>query len=849
MPPSVASPHLSPLISSYSRFPNVWDELTGLNAIGPADSWTPLLKHIGRIGAAELNRRWEQALRLMRESGVTQNLGDKVNDLDRPWVLDPVPFVISRGEWAKLSGAVAQRARLLNAILDDLYGQQQLLRAGLLPPELVYGHPGYLRPVHGPEMTQSDALHFYAVDVARRPNGGWVAISDRTQSPSGIGYALENRLVTLRMMPETYRDCAVQHLLPFFKKIRETLRSIAVRNQDNPRIVLLTAGPANSSYFEQIFLARHLGVPLVEGNDLTVRDNGVYLKTLGGLQMVDVILRRIEDSLCDPLELRYDSLSGVPGLVQAVASGKVVVANALGSGLLNTPVFLPFLPDLCPHLLGEDLALGSLETRWCASAGVIEALVANFSNFLLKTTFPEPGDDPVDCASLSAGERAELLARVKAEPHGFVTQERIALSTSPSWNRDHLVPRHTILRLYAVATGGGEYMVMPGGRALVGEDASAGVVTLETSSASKDVWVLGESVPTAPSILQHLATPGPLKRSGMDMPSRVADHLFWLGRYAERAEDAIRLLRALVLRVTDETGFEKLPELETLVNLLAQMELAPPAIVGTAAPERRGELEEALLASLFEDDAALTNVRQILRSLRRAAWMVRDRISQDAWRALNRLGSEFPTPEMSRQLALSEALASLDDMIMPLSAFSGLAMESTTRGPGWRFLDIGRRLERAMATVTLLSPLAAELKESEPYVLQALLEIADSSMTYRSRYLSSIQIAAALDLLLRDETSPRSVAFQLVAIQNHLDALPRDMTAADLGTERRLILSCLSGVQLADIGTLCKADKEGVRRSLARLLEKIAAELPMLSDALSSHYFSHSEAHRQLTDS
>jgi uncharacterized circularly permuted ATP-grasp superfamily protein len=378
-----------------------------------------LVSALEAIGVDEVRRRWDQARRLIRDNGVTYNVYGDPRGMDRPWELDPIPMVIGSDEWAGVARGLAQRAELLNRILSDLYGEQRLLHRGLIPPELVLESTGFLRPLHGAPLPGGVALHLSAADLARGPNGRFVVLADRTQAPSGAGYALENRIVVSRTLPEAFSDCRVQRLAAFFRSMRDTLIGLAPRSRENPRIVLLTAGPHNETYFEHAYLARYLGFALVEGEDITVRERRVYLKTLGGLERVDVVLRRLDDAFADPLSLRADSSLGVAGLVHAVRAGNVAVVNTLGSGVIETPALLAFLPALCRELLGEDLYLDNVPAWWCGDPTSRRYVVEHLESLVIKPALPGAKVfEPVFAGSLDQAALDDLRRRIERPPCG-----------------------------------------------------------------------------------------------------------------------------------------------------------------------------------------------------------------------------------------------------------------------------------------------------------------------------------------------------------------------------------------------------------------------------------------------
>jgi uncharacterized circularly permuted ATP-grasp superfamily protein/uncharacterized alpha-E superfamily protein len=835
--------------------PGAHDEMLGPDG-QPRPHWQTFLHALGDLGLGELSRRWEEAKQLIRENGVTYDIYGDPRGLDRPWELDPVPLVIAPAEGEALEAGLVQRARLLELILADLYGPQKLLRDGLVPADLILAHPGFLRPCHGLRVPGNRHLHLYAADLGRSSDGQVWVLADRAQAQAGAGYALENRIVLSRMLPDVFRECQVQRLALFFRSVRETLSSIAPHNRDNPRIVLLTPGPYSPTYFEHAYLARYLGYILVEGGDLTVRDNRVYLKLLGGLQPVDVILRRLDDDLCDPLELRGDSLLGVAGLVQVVRAGNVAVANPLGSGLVDTPALTPLLPALCRSLLGEELRMPSVPAWWCGQRTAQDHVLAHLSDLVIKPAFPHAGFEPIVGEKLSRDQRLMLADRIRARPRDYVGQERLTLSTTPALIGDRLEARHMLLRAFLVAVEG-SFTAMPGGLTRVAASADTLVVTMAKGGGSKDTWVLSSGPVSTFSLLRPTVQPVELSRAGGDLPSRAADNLFWLGRYVERADGMVRLLRGILARLTEKSGVADAPELPILLRALG--DAGPPFPIYREPGTPILTAAEGELLALVFDARRHGSLESILAALHRVAGMVRDRLSTDTWRILQSLDFPFlgrpgdketggSSASMSARggMTLSEVMALLDQRVLSLAAFGGLAMESMTRGQAWRFLDMGRRLERGLHTLVLLRRTLVAITGSEGPLLEALLEIADSAMTYRRRYRSSLHTAPVLDLLLADESNPRSLAFQLVALAEHVENLPQGASPPRRSPEQRIMMAALMDLRLADIDVLARANDAGVRGDLDRLLRRLEAELPILSDTITRNYLSHAQASRQL---
>ncbi len=861
-----------------SSFPGPADGSAGLGYVPCADSqdevfdtrgavrphWHVFLQSLQDLGLVELTRRWSEARHLIRENGVTYNVYGDPRGLERPWQLDAIPLIIRPTEAEALEKGLVQRGRLLEALLRDLYGPQRVLSEGLLPPELIFANPAFLRSCHGVRVPGGRYLHLYAANIGRSSDGSFRVVGDRTQAPSGAGYALENRIVLSRALPETFRDCQVQRLALFFRTLRDTLRGLAPHKREQPRIVLLTPGPFNETYFEHAYLARYLGYTLVQGGDLTVRDNHVFLKVLGGLQPVDVIFRRLDDDFCDPLELRPDSFLGLPGLVQAVRSGNVAVANALGSGLLEMPALLAFLPALCRCLLGEELRLPSVVTWWCGDPQARDYVLDHLEELVVKPACGGFRLETVFGPELSHEARSELIEKIKAQPRDYIAQERLPLSTTPVLVGNRLEPRHLVLRSY-LAADGDSFAFMPGGLTRVGSTAETIMVSMQRGGGSKDTWMLSAGPVSTFSLLRPGGLSVDLTRGGSDLPSRVADNLYWLGRYAERAEGLTRLLRCILVRLTETSGLADVPELPVLLRTATRITGCHPGFVGEGSASRLKEPDAELL-TLIHDTRRSGTLASVLSCLSQVAGTARDRMSIDMWRVLRDVGrvrrrqgffanpvEDSPSEEdgdgdsaNGTGRTLSTELDLLDGMVLTLAAFGGLAMESVTRGEGWRFLDMGRKLERSLNTIALLRTTLVAVSSPESPLLEAVLEIADSAMTYRRRYQGSVQTAAVLDLLMADESNPRSLAYQLAALADDVEHLPRDSSHPGRSPEQRLMLSSLTALRLADVEQLAKADEAGSRPELAELLGRLGAELPALSEAITQTYLSHLQTSRHL---
>jgi len=812
------------------RYGEAYDELSA-DGVNPRAHWAHLMESLRAIGPEELGRRCQRAERRIRENGITYNIYSDPLGANRPWKIDIVPFLIAADEWRYIEQGITQRAKLLSLILEDLYGSQSLLKSGHFPAELLYANPAFLRPMVGVRVPSHSYLHMLAVDLARSPNGQWWVLSDRTQAPSGSGYALENRTIVSDVLPNVFASSNVLRLAPFFRAQRDALTSLA--ECSNPRIVLLTPGPHNETYFEHSYIARYLGFALVEGADLTVRDRCVYLKTVDGLERVDVILRRVDDSFCDPLELRSDSLLGVPGLVDAVVAGNVKVANALGSGVIETAAIMPFLPGLSRHMTGESLRLPSVATWWCGQSYAFDWVIKHLDSVVLKPAFPSRGMEPVFAAKLQQVEKGKLTAQLKAFPHEFVAQEQIALSNAPVWGDGHLYSRSAVLRAYVINTGNG-WTAIPGGLVRVAE-AEGSVVSMQRGGQSKDAWVLWDSPVDTFSLLHPRNQPVALRRASPDVPSSVADRVFWLGRYVERAENTARIARSMMSRVRRaDPG-----ELACLIRLHSCLR-SRHSKLPKAKRSRPTPLEfERELISVISDAKRTDSLAFILSEVSRVGNSVRERLSADMMILIGQLRVSL---ERDRDTQIPEYPATLTLCLELLSAFSGMERENINRGLGWLFMSIGRRLERAIYLTRLLRQITLPLGEQDWPLLECLLEVGDSTMTYRTRYYTTLQPVAVLDVLMADESNPRALDFQLAHLVDLYQRLPRHM-ANDLEAMR----DALAMLRSFDLRTLSYSlpsdpskarDSEGLIR-LENFLGGLERLLPSWSDNLSSRYFSH----------
>jgi len=804
---------LTQLLAGYAAQGDRYDEL--LAAPGaPRPHWDAFMRSLAERGEREVSDTLSLTERQIREQGITYNVYEDAMGASRPWEVDPLPLLLPAEEWEQIEAGIEQRADLLNRVLGDIYGPQELMKSGAIPPPVVFGHRGFLGPAQGLKPVSGMHLLQYAADLARSPDGRWWVVSDRTQAPSGSGYALENRLVVSRVFPQMFRELPVQHLASYFDALRSALLRWAPRGDGPARIVLLTPGPYNETYFEHALLARYLGFALVEGNDLTVRNDRVWLKTIDGLQRVHAIVRRQDDDYCDPLELRSDSALGIAGLTECARRGNVLLANALGSGVLESGALLGYLPKLARRLLGEELLLPSVATWWLGEPAAFDDAFQRPERLIIKPLERSPSERPIVVEDLSEAERKSLMERIADRPQHYVAQEWVHVSQAPvleSAAGEAFAARTVGLRVFAVATPEG-WRVMPGGLTRVAGDEDSRVIAMQRGGRSKDTWVLSDGpVNAAFSLLSQTVTPENLVDSNATLASRAAENLFWFGRYGERCDGSVRLLRVALGHVLDDSGGRSggVPPAWELARQLG--------LIDSTAKNVPRQLRRAATSP----EAALN---QRLRQLSRVAFSLRDRMSADHWRTLNRVIAD---PVFSREPSLPNTLVWIDRAITAMMTLSGFVLDGMTRGIGWRFLSMGRRVERL---ATMCAALMVAIEDGRGHDLDWLLELADSSVTYRSRYLAAPEWLPVLDMLVRDVANPRSLAFQAKGLAEYIAKIE-----ASQGP--------FAGESLAPAHTALRAlepaDLDPDSAQLMKTLEQLQRAAFAASDDISMKFFSH----------
>ncbi len=834
--------------------PGSFDELHGLVAEAAAaghelaPAWRAFFDAAGSEGWVDLAQTKARIQRRVQDDGVTYNVYAEGAAAANAWPLEPLPFLIDAAAWAVIEKGVTQRARLLDAVLADVYGGRSLLDEGLLPASLVLAHPQYLRAMHGCRPAGGVHLHVAAFDLARGPGGDWRVVSQRTQAPSGLGYLLQNRLIISQQFPAAFRDLHVQRVAAGFLGLLQGLQRLSPEG-DDARVVLLTPGPHNETYFEHAFLSRYLGVTLVEGGDLTVRGERLFLKTLHGLEPVHVLLRRVDDEYLDPLELRGDSALGVPGLLGVIRAGQVVVANAPGAGFLESPGLAAFWPAVSRRLLGEELLLPSTTSWWCGEDSVWEAQRERLADFVVAPTFPTSatteGFAPHGVAELSAAAREALLADIDARPAAYTLQARVRPSEIPVWNDDALEPRAALVRVYAMTDGRGGWHVMPGAltRVATRRDAAQDAwLSMQHGSVSVDTWVLTEGQVDATTLLPRPLSASDLARTRRTVTSRAAENLYWLGRYTERADNSVRLAR-----ITLESLNNANP---VMLDALGRLALRNGLIGGgVPLPTQSVRVFERSLVHTMADPSAMS-VAFNLRALRNCAQALRERLSVEHWKLIDAVGRNFeerfaailqPRAAGSGTGAGAHAVESVSDVQVllqraatHLAAITGAQADRMTRDDGWRLLSVGRQTERLdFLTQALMLGLQLDLpSRDDGFAL--LLGLFDSTITYRAQFQARRELPPLLHLLVLEPDNPRSLAGVARTLRDRVTRLARH--------EARWVQRVLGELPAPDewsLEALCAQDEDGHHAMLLSSLKTLSERTQALSAEVGRRLFSH----------
>ncbi|GAC1621303.1 MAG: circularly permuted type 2 ATP-grasp protein [Bradyrhizobium sp.] len=796
----------------YVRLPGIPDEYIAQDGT-PRAVWTRFFDAFAALTPGEIEKRFGSADRHLREAGVTYRAPGET--ADRGWPLSHLPLLIDEADWQQLTAGIVQRAELLELVLSDLYGEGRLVAEGAIPAAAIAGSGEYLRAVCGIKPPGGRYLTLYAADVGRGPDGRWWVLCDRTQAPLGAGYALENRLVLSRAFTSLYKSMNVERVAPFFEAFRDSLRASADR--DEPRIGLLTPGQFSETYFEHATLARYLGFLLVEGDDLAVSGDRIHIRTVAGLKRLDVLLRRVDSSFLDPLELNAASQLGVPGLIDVLRKNGAVVANMPGSGVMEARALLGFLPSLSRRLFGEDLKMPHIATWWCGQKAAREEVLSRLDEVAIEGAYGQgvpgfPGHERVLASELSSSERERLKSAINDRGIDYVGQELVRLSTTPVWDNGRITPRPFVLRVFAAATPSG-WTLMPGGFCRIAEQLDTRAVSMGDGARAADVWVVSDKAVSTATLLPAVDTVRIRRIAGV-VPSRAADNLFWLGRYLERAEATLRLIRVLGTQRDPGKGpSTALYSVERIQRLLIAW--------GASSQAARGQPGKIAAEALQAEDR-YGSALSLVRSAQRSATSLRERLSPDAWQVIIEMAERLGHEAEDDDGVISAAELTLQE----LASFAGLAQENMNRAAGWRFLEMGRRVERAINILRFARQFAYDEAGGED--LDVLLTLVDCQITCRSRYLVGPLLAPVRDLVVLDPYNPRSVAFQVAALNDHIAGLPPLREGGLIERPQRLAVALqgtLAGGEAATLDT--------------KTLFALEQDLLNLADAIGSQYFPH----------
>lgn len=824
---------------AYRASSSAYDELLGSDGqMGGA--WRYLMQSVEALGGAELAERQRKVHSLLRDDGAAYYAygEDPMHPARRQWGMDLLPWVIGSEQWREIEAGLLERSELFDLILKDLYSDRTLIQRCVIPPEVLFAHRGFLRASQGVALPGNHQLLLHAADLVRQPNGELCVLADRTQAPSGAGYALENRIVSTRVIPSIFRNSNVHRLSGFFQSLRAKLVSL-VPDSSSPNIAILTPGPLNETYFEHAYLASYLGFELVQASDLAVRRNALWMKTLDGWEQVHVLWRRVDDDYCDPVELKSDSQLGVPGLLEAARAGNVVIVNPIGSGVLESPALLAYLPAIARHFLGRELQLPSVQTWWCGDPESFDYVVKNIERMVIKPVYRSVDAPNVMAADLDESARAGLLKNLVSKPAYFVAQARLAPSRLPVFSGSGLAPRPAILRAFSVASEG-SYRLMPGGLTRVGTHEGAQQISNQLGSISKDTWIVASESKQESEIGLDPERRDPLVLNRLaGLPSRVVENMFWLGRYVERAEFGLRMARTLLLQSADIGSANDTAQQRMLAALVGISDSG--ALVAQQGLTIDDRYREQLLM-LALDPARRESVVGSLHSMLACADETKELLTFDSQRIINQIRDE------ARQLVADlqhNMFSAPEDVLSPiltsLLALSGIFHESVNRGMGWNFLDLGRRLERGIQSAREISQMLglAAPPARELFTLEALLSSNESLVFYRRLYRGHLELRNVLELLLLDEDNPRGIMFQLTRLEAQSATLPAgDGKRRELTAHARCLLEARSMLQLMRLEDLCVVDEASQQRlALLDCCQRVEDLLSNTAVALSERYF------------
>jgi uncharacterized circularly permuted ATP-grasp superfamily protein/uncharacterized alpha-E superfamily protein len=836
----------------FKDFENYDEVLKSDMKINP--TWKKLLSNFSKLGIKEITKRQENLDWLLAENGVTYNVYNDPKGLNRPWNLNIIPFVIDNKEWKTLEKGLQQRAQILDLVLKDIYGKRELIKNGIIPHEIIFSHRGFLRPCDQIQYKTAQQLLMHSADLARGPDGQMWVVNDRTEAPSGIGYALENRFSTREVVPDFFNEINVKQPFGFFQDFNQLLINAALNNKENPTIVILTPGPHNETYFEHAYLSSFLGYPLVKGSDLVVRDQKVWIKTLKGLIQVDVIYRRVDDAYVDPLELKGDSFLGVAGLLGVVRQQNVAIMNPIGSGVLENPGLIPFMNSICKYFLKEDLLLPQIASWWCGQEKERKHVLENIKNFVVKPIDITNRENIYFCEFLNDAEIADLKKQILAKPYRFVAQEKISFSTAPNLTKEHLEPRKVVCRTFAIAKEN-TYSIMPGGLVRVAAERKDMRVSNQKGGTSKDFWVTNNNKKINKKLQRyhwHHSTSNNL--TGIEnLPSNTAENLFWSGRYLARTLITARYIRMVLNQMSNSEFNKRDSDSESLHILYKSITHLTSIFPGFTGKNEEKALENPLkeIAIVLFDKTKVGSLAHALSSFNNSYYSLRNLWSKDMWRVydtLQKIWRDFDEKDHQNE---KKIIKLLDTVITKLIAFIGLIEESILVDQGLLLYFIGLQMELAtMCIDKSRALLAISYEEDVEYeILESLLNSHESLNIYRYSFKSYLNVENVVNLILLDKSYSRSLKYQLNRIKRDVFKLPKRNEDAALTSLQKAITEACDLIKEAKATDLIKVDKNEItRKNLESLLATLSDKIHDTSISLTDMYFNHSDEQKQLVD-
>ena len=769
------------LLNVYKEKINSYDEVIDLNGkIKPY--WQGIFDTLESIGLEELEFRNQEIIKKLRENGVTYNVYDSAKESDRAWKLDPIPFLLHESEWESIEKGLKQRARLLDLILKDLYGPQTLIKNAIIPAELVFDNSGFLLPCFDIRQKLDIQLINYAADLARGPDGKIWLLDNRTQSPSGSGYALENRIVMSKVFPELNKKTYRKRLSPYFSQLQQTVDSLGNNSNENPNVVFLTPGPGNETYFEHVYLSSYLGYTLVQGNDLVVRDGFLWLKSIDQLERVDVIIKRLDDVWCDPLELRKDSLLGIPGLLQIIRLGNVAVVNPPGTSILENYGLMAFMQNACKFLLKEPLLMSSVATWWCGQTKELNFVLANLPKLIIKKTNRKQGFRSIYGRLLTIEELAELKNKILENPKEYVAQEEVSLSTTPSFINGSIEPRYAALRAFLIADGD-DYKVMQGGLTRSSALKDKFEISNQLGGISKDTWIITDKLTNyQEKSVERKNTNNQLNNS---LTSRNAENLFWLGRMCERTIALRGFLKIILNRLNENVTKHgnKQPEfLEVLLKSLTHLTQTYPGFVGKVDGESDiADYNEAIfddpiieLLLLINDPKKAGSVAYNIQSLLYTINQVSEKWNHDTRRIINLVEDSLIALKKTNTKNINNVNHALDKLHIRLFSFYGNIYETLPRDNGFYLLESGKTIERILSLLSVFRSTFnfKKIEEEEVVLMEAILENHHLLAQYRHIYKSHWSLKAVINMVFLEKNLPYTLTYLLDTLSNYLSKLP-----------------------------------------------------------------------------